>query len=80
MTCKLTLYSRKDCCLCVEMKRVIQQAAEESPLEIVEIDVDSAPDLREKYGEEIPVLFVNGRKAFKYRVGIKDLRIRLRRG
>ncbi len=79
MTRKLTLYSRKDCCLCEEMKQVIRQAAEDFPLEIVEIDVDSAADLREKYGEEVPVLFINGRKAFKYRVEIRELRARLRR-
>ena len=44
-----------------------------------EVDVDSAPDLQEKYGAEVPVLFINGRKAFKVRVTVSELRKRLRR-
>lgn len=79
MTWQLTLYSRKDCCLCEEMKGVVKQVAGRLPLEMEEIDVDSAPDLQEKYGNEVPVLFIDGRKAFKYRVTEAELRKRLRR-
>ena len=79
MTWQLTLYSRKDCCLCEEMKGVVRQVAGRLPLEMEEIDVDSAPDLQEKYGAEVPVLFINGRKAFKVRVTVSELRKRLRR-
>lgn len=42
------------------------------------LDVDSAPDLAARYGDEVPVLLVNGRKAFKYRVGAAQLRARIR--
>ena len=73
MTAKLTLYSRKDCCLCDDMKAVIRQVAANLPLEIDEIDVDGSPDLREKFGDEVPVLFIDGRKAFKYRVTETEL-------
>jgi glutaredoxin len=79
MTWQLTLYSRKDCCLCEEMKGVVKQVAGRLPLEMEEIDVDSAPDLQEKYGNEVPVLFINGRKAFKYRVTEGALKKRLRK-
>ena len=79
MTWQLTLYSRKDCCLCEEMKGVVRQVAGRLPLEIEEVDVDSAPDLQEKYGNEVPVLFINGRKAFKVRVTEKALKKRLRK-
>ena len=78
MTWKLTLYTRKDCCLCEEMKQVVRQVAVGFPLKTEEIDVDGAPDLKEKYGGEVPVLFINGRKAFKYRVGVRELRERLK--
>ena len=70
---KLTLYSRKDCCLCDEMKSVIADVALKIPIEVEVIDVDSADELREKFGAEVPVLFVAGRKAFKYRVTAKEL-------
>ena len=58
----------------------MRKVAEEFPLEIEEVDVDGAPDLKKKYGNEVPVLFINGRKAFKYRVTERELKKRLRRG
>lgn len=74
---KLTLYSRKDCCLCDEMKAVVREVAAKIPLEIVEIDVDGTPALRDEFGDEVPVLFIDGRKAFKYRVTARELERRL---
>lgn len=61
------------------MKGVIRDVAEEVPLEVEEVDVDSEPDLREKFGGEVPVLFIDGRKAFKYRVAARELKKKLRR-
>jgi glutaredoxin len=77
MTARLTLYSRGDCCLCEEMKETIRQVAAKIPLEMEEIDVDGSVELREDFGAEVPVLFINGRKAFKYRVSAKELARRL---
>jgi glutaredoxin len=68
MTPQLILYSRRDCCLCDEMKTVIQQVAARTALQLVEIDVDSDDELKAKYGSGVPVLFIDGRKAFKYRL------------
>ena len=76
---EILLYTRKDCCLCEEMKEVIRKVAGEISSEMKEIDVDAAPDLQEKYGSEVPVLFINGRKAFKYRVTEGALKKRLRK-
>lgn len=78
MTRQITLYTRKHCCLCEEMKEVVRTVASETALEIQEIDVDASPELREKYGNEVPVLFINNRKAFKYRVTVKELKEKLK--
>ena len=78
MTTQIRLYTRKDCCLCQEMKAAVRAVEGKVPMEIEEIDVDSTPELKEKYGSEVPLLFINGRKAFKYRVGAKELEKRLR--
>ena len=75
---RLVLYSRLDCCLCDEMKTLIQQVAERTPLDLEEIDIDSSADLKQKYGEEVPVLLINGRKAFKYRLTARQLTARLK--
>jgi glutaredoxin len=77
MKTKLTLYSRQDCGLCDEMKEVVRAVASKIPIEMEEVDIDGSPELRAKFGDEVPVLFINGRKAFKYRVTIKELEKRL---
>jgi glutaredoxin len=33
-----------------------------------EIDVDADHELRRQYNDEVPVVFIDGRKAFKYRM------------
>jgi hypothetical protein len=79
MNRKLTLYSRQDCCLCDEMKAIIDEVALTIPLELEVIDVDVSAALREKFNDEVPVLFVDGRKAFKYHVTKDDLERQLER-
>ncbi|MGH7794033.1 MAG: glutaredoxin family protein [Candidatus Binatia bacterium] len=79
MNPKLTLYSRGDCCLCEEMKDAIRQVTAKIALDLEEIDVDSSAELQDEYGDEVPVLFINGKKAFKYRVTAKQLEHRMTR-
>lgn len=76
---KLILYSRKDCCLCDEMKAVVRAVATKIPLELDEVDVDGSADLKNQFNDEVPVLFIDGRKAFKYRLTEKELTSRLAR-
>ena len=70
----LTIYSRPGCHLCDEMKDVVKRVAQSIPLQLEEVDISQSRDLEEKYGLEIPVLLVNGKKAAKYRVGEEELR------
>lgn len=79
MSRRVTLYTRANCCLCEAMKGAVREAAGEVPLELEEVDVDSDPKLARRYGEEVPVLFIDGRKAFKYRVTVGELQERLKR-
>ena len=66
----ITLYSRPGCHLCDEMKVVVQRvarsASEPVTIEVLDISTDAA--LEARYGLEIPVLLINGRKVAKYRV------------
>jgi Glutaredoxin-like domain (DUF836) len=52
------------------MKALVQRVARasEAPITIEEIDISTDPDLEARYGVEIPVLLIDGRKAAKYRV------------
>lgn len=70
----LTIYSRPGCHLCDEMKAVVLTVAQSIPLSLEEIDISIDADLERRYGLEIPVLMVEGKKAAKYRIGEGELR------
>jgi len=76
---KLVLYSRRDCCLCDEMKAAIRRVAATASFDFEEIDIDTRHELQDEYNEQVPVLFIDGRKAFKYRVTAEQLAKRLGR-
>jgi glutaredoxin len=75
MSIALTIYSRPGCHLCDEMKHLVQRvtARMSVPIAIEEIDISGDPELEARYGEEIPVLLVDGRKVAKYRISEIDL-------
>ena len=70
----LTIYSRPGCHLCEEMKAVVETVARSIPLSLEEVDISTDAALEARYGLEIPVLVVDGRKAAKYRIGEGELR------
>ena len=76
----LTLYSRPGCHLCDEMKAVVARVVRElkTPVTINEVDISTDADLETRYGLEIPVLLIDGRKAAKYRVTDGELARMLR--
>jgi glutaredoxin len=76
---ELTLYSRADCELCREMEETIAQELGRFEARIEKVDIGGNAELEQRFGQEVPVLFVNGRKAFKYRCTARELRRRLSR-
>ena len=76
---RLTLYSRHDCPLCDEMRSVVTAVGRGVPFHLEIIDVDSDSSLVAAYGDEVPVLCVNGTKAFAGWVDARTLRTRLER-
>jgi glutaredoxin len=79
MKAYITLYTRPGCHLCEEAKQEMLAAncADEYVLEEVNIETD--PALKESYGWEIPVVFINNVKAFKYRLTADEFKRKLRR-
>lgn len=75
----LTLYSRPGCHLCDEMKDVVAPIAAELGFALEVIDISSSAELLAAHGNDIPVLLVNDRKAFKHRLSARELRRRLAR-
>ena len=73
------ILSKPDCHLCHEAKALLQELQAGHPFSLREVDITTRTDLLERYREEIPVVFINGRKAFKYHVDPKQFVGALRR-
>ncbi len=76
---RLELYSRPGCHLCEDLRTLCERLKHEFPLQLTEVNVDTDPTLTARYGAEIPVLFIDGRKAVKFRTTETALRRALRR-
>ncbi|MCH8020040.1 glutaredoxin family protein [candidate division KSB1 bacterium] len=74
---KVEIYSKSDCHLCDEAKSVLSKVQQEIPFDFFEVDITSNRELFTEYKEQIPVVFICGKKAFKFRVNEKELRKRL---
>ena len=67
------MYTRAGCHLCEEAKRIVAEARSRSLFDYEEIDIDGDTGLRRLYTNEVPVIAINGVKAFKFRVETKEL-------
>lgn len=74
----VTLYTRPGCHLCEEAKAEILAAGCNGEYVLEEVNIDTDPALKERYRWEIPVILINGIKAFKYRLTAKEFREKLR--
>lgn len=57
---RVVLYTREACHLCEDARAVVAQVCESSGARWREVDIDSTPELRDRYGEYVPVLEVDG--------------------
>ncbi len=78
-TVRITVYSRPGCHLCEAMRDVAVTVARETAATFEELDVDDDPAIAAMYGLEVPVLCIDGVKAFSVRVTPALLRERVRR-
>ncbi len=76
---RVEVYGKRDCCLCDEVKATLSKVRREIPFDFREIDIESAPEIYDAYKERIPLVLINGRPAFKFRVDEAALRRRLAR-
>lgn len=74
---EVVVYSKYGCHLCEEVKTQLGKLRAHYPFELREVNIVQDAQLYEKYKDEIPVVFINGRKAFKYRLDEKEFLRRL---
>ena len=66
MPAEVIVYSRKGCHLCDVVVETLERLAPRAAFTWKVVDIDGDEALRARYDQEVPVVFINGRKAFKY--------------
>lgn len=76
---RVTLYSRPGCHLCDDARVVVQAVCADLGEHYDEVSIEGDPDLKRRFGHEIPVTFVDGRQHDFFRVDPVRLRAALTR-
>ena len=71
---KLTLYTARGCSLCGPVRRRLESVRAEIPFELEEVDITDVPELEREYREWLPVVEIDGRRRFTYRLQVDAFR------
>ena len=76
-TPRVTFYTRTGCHLCDEARGVVERVCADLGERYDEVDIDTDPELRDRFTDEVPVTFVDGRQHDFWRVDEQRLRTAL---
>ena len=75
---EVVVYSRQGCHLCDVVKQTLKRLEGRADFHWRELDIDADKELLRLYNESVPVVFIDGRKSFKYQMSEQDFLMRLR--
>ncbi len=75
--CDVTVFSRPGCHLCEEAKAAIAPLVRKFGVVLREVNIDEDAGLQDRYGLDIPVIFIGKRKVAKHRVDLAQFRRQL---
>ena len=70
----VTIYSRENCHLCEVALEALKSVESELHFEIEKVYIDGNSDLVNKYGEEVPVIHIDGKHHDMFRVDLDRFR------
>jgi glutaredoxin len=76
---RVVVYHAADCSLCARAIEVVGDLRDELGFELELVDIGGRPELEARYRELLPVLEIDGERAFTYFVDADALRHRLDR-
>lgn len=76
---RVELFTRAECSLCEVAKAVLDDVRGRIDFELVQVDITGDPEAFARYQWDIPVIHVDGHRAFKHRVEAGPLEARIRR-
>lgn len=68
---EIIVYSKPDCCLCDQVKEQLKKLQQVHEFVWSEINILDDPADFKRFQYEIPVVFIDGRKAFKFHLDEK---------
>ena len=74
---RITFYTRPGCHLCDDARVVVEQVCADLGESYTEVSIDDDPELQQRFGDEVPVTFVDGRQHDFWRVDEARLRAAL---
>jgi glutaredoxin len=74
---RVVVYTSEGCRLCERALEVVREARNELGFELELVDIAGDPDLEARYREHLPVVEIDGERAFTYFVGPDAFRARL---
>ncbi len=77
MSINIEILTKKDCCLCDDMKAIVERVLPDYPVVLTLRDIESDPVLFASYNERIPVVRINGEESFVYKAHETTLRKKL---
>ncbi|MEI6811792.1 MAG: glutaredoxin family protein [Actinomycetes bacterium] len=64
----ITIYSRQNCHLCDVALTQLKQLQKELDFDLDKIFIDEKPQLEKEYGEQVPVILIDGKQHDFFRV------------
>jgi glutaredoxin len=74
---QVVVYTAADCSLCERALEVLREVREEVAFQLDVVDIGGDPVLEARYREHLPVIEIDGERAFTYFVDADALRARL---
>ena len=74
---EVTLYTRPGCHLCEEARTAVAPLLREFGAVLREVNIENDAVLEQRYGSDIPVIFIGALKAAKHRVNVEQFRRQL---
>ena len=74
----IEMFSRPDCHLCDKARSALEKTRSKYPFNLRIINIEGNRKLELEYGNDLPVILINGNSAFKHRVDSQLLEEKLR--
>jgi glutaredoxin len=65
---RVVLYHAEGCHLCARARAIVAQVRQEVAFELREVEIDGDPELEARYRKWLPVVEIDGERAFVYYV------------